>query len=252
MGFIGAEVAASLRALGLEVTVVEVFETALWRVLGPQAGRAMERIHRERGVRFRFRDTVEAFEGHGRVEQVRTAGGAAIDCAFAVVGIGVVPVTDPWPLAPAPDGGIPVGPTLETQIPKVFAVGDVASHDHPYLGRLRVEHYDNAIRMGAVAARNILGAGVVYDDPHWFWSDQYDLRIEMVGRLPVDGTAVVRGSYDAGAFCAFHLDGDGVLRCAISVAWPRDVRRAAKLVHAQARPDPSALADPSVDLRSLV
>jgi 3-phenylpropionate/trans-cinnamate dioxygenase ferredoxin reductase subunit len=252
MGFVGAEVAASLRQMGVEVTVVELFETALLRTLGPEAGRVMERVHREHGVRMLFGDTVEAFEGVGRVERVRTTGGAVLDCAFAVVGIGVWPSAQVWPLDLAPDGGIPVGPILETEVPRVFAAGDVASHDHPIFGPLRVEHYDNAIKMGAAAARNLLGAGEVFDDPHWFWSDQYETQVQMVGRAPEDTTVVLRGSYEEGAFCAFSLDRGGVLRAATSVGWPRDVRRAAKLVQAQARPDPALLADPTVDVRTLL
>lgn len=251
MGFIGAEVAASLRQLGVDVTVVEIFETALWRVLGTEQGRVLERVHADHGVRMLFDDTVEAFEGGDRVERVRTKAGAVVDCAFAVVGIGVVPSADLWPLDLAADGGVPVGPTLETEVPGVFAAGDVASHAHPYFGTLRVEHYDNAIKMGETAARNMLGAGQVFDDPHWFWSDQYDVQVQMVGRAPEDASVVLRGSYESGSFCAFSLDGEGVLRAATSVAWPKDVRRAITLVRAQSRPDPDALADPDVDLRTL-
>jgi 3-phenylpropionate/trans-cinnamate dioxygenase ferredoxin reductase subunit len=251
MGFIGAEVAASMRTLGVDVTVVEIFETAMWRVLGTDAGEAMARVHADHGVAMRFGETVEAFEGSGRVERVRTSAGVTIDCALAVVGIGVVPAAAPWSLATTPDGAIPAGPALETELPGVYAVGDVVGHRHPYLGRVRVEHYDHAVRSGATAARNLLGAGAVYDDPHWFWSDQFDVRIEMVGRPPVDGAVVVRGAYDDGSFCAFHLDRTGILRCAISVGWPRDVRRASALVRMQARPNPAALADPTVDLRRL-
>lgn len=251
MGFIGAEVAASLRQVGLEVAVVEIFETALWRVLGPEPGRVMERVHADHGVVMRFDDTVEAFEGSGRVERVRTRRGALIDCALAVVGIGVRPNADVWPLALAADGGIPVGPTLETEVPGVFAAGDVASQAHPYLGQLRVEHYDNAIKMGEAAARNLLGAGEVFDDPHWFWSDQFDVQVQMVGAIPARPTVAVRGSLEERSFCAFYLDGDGVLRAGVSVAWPRDIRRAIKLVRAQVRADPGMLADPEVDLRTL-
>jgi 3-phenylpropionate/trans-cinnamate dioxygenase ferredoxin reductase component len=245
-------VAASLRQIGLEVTVVEVFETALWRVLGPEAGRVLERVHADHGVRMLFNDTVEAFEGGGRVERVRTRNGRLLECAFAVVGVGVAPSTGPWPLGVAADDGIPVGPTLETEIPGVFAAGDVASHAHPHFGQLRVEHYDNAIKMGEAAARNMMGAGRVFDDPHWFWSDQYDVQVQMVGVVPDEPKVVLRGSYDRGSFCAFALDGRGVLRSAVSVAWPRDVRRAIKLVQAEVRPDPAKLANPDVDLRTLV
>jgi 3-phenylpropionate/trans-cinnamate dioxygenase ferredoxin reductase subunit len=252
MGFIGAEVAASLRQLGVEVTVVEVFQTALERVLGTDAGRVIEGLHRDHGVRMVFGDTVEAFEGVDRVERVRTKRGDRIECSFAVVGIGVTPNADLWPLDRAPDGGIPVGPTLQTEVPGVFAAGDVASHAHPSFGPLRVEHYDNAIKMGEAAARAMLGADAPFDDPHWFWSDQYDVRVEMVGVAPEDPTVVLRGSYETGAFCAFSLDRNGVLRAATSVAWPKDVRRASKLVQARVRPDPDELADPDVDLRTLI
>jgi 3-phenylpropionate/trans-cinnamate dioxygenase ferredoxin reductase subunit len=199
----------------------------------------------------RFRETVEVFEGSGRVERVRTSGGASLGCAFAVVGIGVVPNADLWPLALAPDGGIPVDPTLETEIAGVFAAGDVASHLHPSFGRLRVEHYDNALRMGDTAARNMLGAGLVFDDPHWFWSEQYEERVEMAGVVPAGATCVLRGSYGSGSFCAFWLDREGVIRAATSIGWPRDVRRAMKLIQARARPAPERLADPETDLRTL-
>jgi 3-phenylpropionate/trans-cinnamate dioxygenase ferredoxin reductase subunit len=251
MGFIGAEVAASLRQVGVDVSVVEIFETAIWKVLGREAGEVMERIHADHGVRMWFNDSVDRFEGADRVERVRTQRAHELDAAFAVLGIGVVPNAEPWPLALAADGGIPVDATLRTEVPGIWAAGDVASHDHPYLGRLRVEHYDNAIRMGETAARNMLGAGLVHDDPHWFWSDQYDVQVQMVGVRPTDATVVLRGSYEDRSFCAFWLDGEGVLRAATSIAWPRDVRRAIKLVQQQVKPDPAKLADPDIDLRAL-
>jgi 3-phenylpropionate/trans-cinnamate dioxygenase ferredoxin reductase subunit len=256
MGFIGAEVAASLRGLGVEVTVVEIFSTPLQRVLGEEPGRVMERIHADHGVRMVFDDTVEAFEGgDGRLARVRTRGGRSIEAAFAVVGIGVAPNAAWWPGALAADGGIPVGTALETEIPGVFAIGDVASHDHPIfgpiVGRLRVEHYDNAVKGGEAAARSLLGAGEPFDDPHWFWSDQYDVQVQMAGIRPDDPVVVTRGSLEDRSFCRFFLDGGGVLRAAISVDWARDVRRALPLIRAQARPDPTALADPGADLRHL-
>jgi 3-phenylpropionate/trans-cinnamate dioxygenase ferredoxin reductase subunit len=255
MGFIGAEVAASLRRMGLEVTVVEVFDTALLRALGSDAGRVMERVHRERGVGMRFGRTVESIEGEKHASRVRISGGEILECDVVVVGIGVTPNVGLWPLGLAADGGIPVGPTLETEVADVFAAGDVASHDHPIfgpiVGPLRVEHYDNAIRMGEIAARNMLGADLVYDDPHSFWSEQYEERIEVAGIVPPNATTVLRGSYENGSFCAFSLDRTGVLRAAASVGWPRDVRRAMKPIRAESRPDPAALADRDVDVRTL-
>jgi 3-phenylpropionate/trans-cinnamate dioxygenase ferredoxin reductase subunit len=252
MGFIGAVVAASLRHLGTPVTVVEIFETALYKVLGREAGQVMAWVHADHGVKMRFNDTVERFEGDGKVERVRTELVDDLEAAFGVVGVGVQPNTELWPLALADDGGIPVGPTLETEVPGIFAAGDVASHDHPYFGRLRVEHFDNALKMGEAVAANMLDAGEVFDDPHWFWSDQYDVQVQMVGIRPENATVVLRGSYEERSFCAFYLDAAGVLRCVVSVSWPRDVRRSIKLVQAQLKPDPAALADPDVDLRTLV
>jgi 3-phenylpropionate/trans-cinnamate dioxygenase ferredoxin reductase subunit len=141
---------------------------------------------------------------------------------------------------------------METSIPGVFAAGDVARHDHPVFGPIRVEHFDNALKMGETVARNMLGEGRVFDDPHWFWSDQYDVQIQMAGFAPTWDRMVVRGSLEDRSFCAFLLDSEGVLRSSVSIAWPRDVRRSFELIRQQVRPDPAALADPDVDLRRLV
>ena len=253
MGFIGAEVAASLRTVGCAVTVVEVFETTLYRILGPAIGRVLEGIHRDQGVEMVFNDTVARFEGDGRVEAVVTSAGRRIECDAVVVGIGTEPSVELMAGTGLDQGsGIPVGPTLETEIPGVFAVGDVANHEHPVFGPLRVEHYDNALKMGAAAARNALGAGEVFTDPHWFWSDQYDHQIQMAGFAPTWDRMVVRGSPEDRTFCAFLLDPAGVVRATVSLDRPRDVRRSFGLISAQVAPDPVALADPDVDLRTLV
>jgi 3-phenylpropionate/trans-cinnamate dioxygenase ferredoxin reductase subunit len=251
MGFIGAEVTASLRTLGLEVTVVEVFETALRKVLGLQIGRVLASIHRDHGVTLRFGDTVERFDGSGRVERVITAGGAVIGCDLVIVGVGTAPATELVGALPiADDGGVEVDETLATSAPGVFAAGDVASHAHPVFGRVRVEHFDNAIKMGEHAARAMLGSPAPFDDPHWFWSDQYDHQIQMGGVAAV-GEMVVRGSIEDRSFCAFFLDESGALRASVSLDRPRDVRRSLALIRARSRPAPSALADPDVDLRTL-
>jgi 3-phenylpropionate/trans-cinnamate dioxygenase ferredoxin reductase subunit len=251
MGFIGAEVTASLRTLGLEVTVVEVFETALQKVLGLRIGRVLASIHRDHGVTLRFGDTVERFEGSGRVERVITTGGGTIACDLVVVGVGTSPATEALGALPiGVDGGVEVGETLATSVPGVFAAGDVASHAHPVFGRVRVEHFDNAIKMGKHAAHAMLGSLAAFDDPHWFWSDQYDHHIQM-GGVAATGEMVVRGSIEDRSFCAFFLDEGGALRASVSLDRPRDVRRSLALIRAQARPAPSALADPDVDLRTL-
>lgn len=253
MGFIGAEVAASLKTIGCDVTVVEIFETTLYRILGPEIGRVLEGIHRDQGVRMHFSDSVERFEGDGRLERVVTDSGKEIDADVAVIGVGTEPAVELMAgTGLDKGGGIPVGPGLETVVPGVFAAGDVALHDHPVFGPIRVEHYDNAIKMGEHAAHAMLGSSEVFDDPHWFWSDQYDSKVEMAGYAPTWDRMVVRGSLEERSFCAFLLDDGGVVRSTVSLDWKRDVRRSFALIKAQAAPDPKALADPDVDLRTLV
>ncbi len=253
MGFIGAEVAASLRMLGNDVTVVEIFETTLYRILGPAIGRVLEAVHRDHGVKMLFNEAVASFEGDGRLEAVVTSGGRRIDADVAIVGVGTEPAVELMAGTGLDQGGgIPVGPTLETEVRGVYAAGDVARQEHPLFGPIRVEHYDNAIKMGETAARNMLGAETVFGDPHWFWSDQYESQVQTAGIAPTWDWMVVRGSLDERSFCAFLLDGDGVLRSTVSLDWPRDVRRSFGLIAAQVAPDPTALEDPDVDLRTLV
>jgi 3-phenylpropionate/trans-cinnamate dioxygenase ferredoxin reductase subunit len=222
-------------------------------VLGPAIGRAIEAMHRDHGVHMLFNEAVASFEGDGRLEAVVTSGGRRIDADVAIVGVGTEPSVELMAGTGLDQGGgIPVGPALETSVPGVFAAGDVARHDHPVFGPTRVEHFDNAIKMGETAARNMLGAGEVFDDPHWFWSDQYDSQVQMAGVAATWDRTVVRGSIEDRSFCAFLLDADGIVRSTVSLDHKRDVRRSFGLISAQAAPDPAALADPEVDLRTLV
>lgn len=247
-GFIGCEVAASFRRLGLDVTVVEVFPTPLYRVLGPELGRVVEAMHRDHGVRFVLGEGVASFEGSGRAEAVVTEGGRRLEGDLIVVGVGTKPDA---PVGVADErGAVPVGPDLAAESEGVYAAGDVADHDHPIFGRIRVEHYDNAIKMGETAARNLLGAGEVFDDPHWFWSDQYDSQLQVAGFATEWDRMAVRGSLEERSFAAFLLK-DGVLRCTVTLDRKLDARRSLPLIRAQARPDPALLADPDVDLRTL-
>jgi 3-phenylpropionate/trans-cinnamate dioxygenase ferredoxin reductase subunit len=250
MGFIGAEVAASLRVLGLDVSIVEMFATPLEHVVGPEIGGAIEVLHRDHGVEMFFRDGAERFEGDGRFEALVTKEGRRIEGDFAVIGVGVEPVTDVAGNGVRVDNGIPVDATLKTTAGNVWAIGDVARHDHPVFGPIRVEHFDNAFKMGEHVARNLLGAGAVFDDAHWFWSDQYDANIEMAGFATRWDDMVVRGSIEDLSFSAFLLK-EGQLLSTFSMNRKFDVRRSMPLIQAKLHPDRDQLADPELDVRKL-
>jgi 3-phenylpropionate/trans-cinnamate dioxygenase ferredoxin reductase subunit len=251
MGFIGAELAASLRSLGVDVTAIEHGKVPLRRAVGPEVGRVVETLHREHGVEMHLGRSVEGFEGSGRVSAVLLDGGERVECDFAVVGIGAVPNAEIGAdLGLGVDRGVLADAELRTIDPRIFVAGDVASHDHPVFGRIRVEHYDNALRSGEVAAMNMLGARLPFDDVHWFWSDQYDVNLQMAGIPAGYDEFVVRGSLEERSFAAFYLR-EGVMVASVSVNRPRDVRRSMRVIAAGARPRRSQLEDPEFDLRTL-
>jgi 3-phenylpropionate/trans-cinnamate dioxygenase ferredoxin reductase subunit len=252
MGFIGAEVTASLRQSGVEVTVVEFSKTPLFRVLGEQVGRAIEGLHRDHGVEMLFEDAVAAFEGAGRVERVRTKGGRRIECDFAVVGVGVEPATE----LVAGTGieianGIKVDEYCRTSVEGVYAAGDVANHYHPvFRRRVRVEHWQNALKQGPAAARSMLGRGKPYDEVHWFWSDQYDANVQYAGFHTEWDELVVRGSLADRDFVAFYLKDRRVL-ASVAINRGKDLRRSMPLIKSQVEVDPARLRDEGVDLTQL-
>jgi 3-phenylpropionate/trans-cinnamate dioxygenase ferredoxin reductase subunit len=206
-GWIGAEVAASARQRGLEVSLVERGATPLERVLGGEVGGTYGQIHRDHGVDLHTGAAVESFEGAGRVERVRLAGGEALDCDFAVVGVGVSPRTDLAAAAGiAVDDGILVSERLETSRRGVFAAGDVANAFHPFYGRhVRVEHWANALNQPQTAAQAMLGKPASYDQLPYFFSDQYDVGMEYTGYAREWDEVIIRGDVDAREFIAFWL-----------------------------------------------
>jgi 3-phenylpropionate/trans-cinnamate dioxygenase ferredoxin reductase subunit len=216
MGFIGAEVAASLRLMGVEVDAVEAFKTPLSGVLGEEIGRVVEAIHRDHGVRMYFEDSVAAFEGDRRIERVRTSAGRTLGCDFAVVGVGVQPVTDPVVGAGVEvENGIVTDAFCRTNVEGIYAAGDVTNHYHPIFGRrMRVEHWQNALRQGPAAARSMLAKGQPYDEIHWFWSDQYDYNLQYAGFLADHDKVVMRGSAKDRSFAAFYLKDGRILASA--------------------------------------
>jgi 3-phenylpropionate/trans-cinnamate dioxygenase ferredoxin reductase component len=252
-GFIGSEVSASLRARGVEVEVVEFGPAPLVRVLGPDISAVYEGIHRDHGVKFHFGEGVERFEGaNGRVEALITNKGTRVECDFAVVGVGIEPVTDIVEGSDiAVDNGVAVDDHCRTNVEGVFAAGDVANHFHPVFGRrMRVEHWDNALKQGAVAALNMLGKDEVFDDPHWFWSDQYEHNLQYVGHAIAWDELVIRGSLEDRNFTAFYVK-DGLIEGVVGLDRGKEVRRSVGLVKARRVIDPALLRDPDVDLKQL-
>ena len=260
MGFIGCEVAASLTQLGIRVTAIFPGAAPLDRVLGDEVGAAVAAIHRERGVELRSQDPVTGFEGSERVEAVATASGARVACDFVVVGVGIEPELPRF----AGEGvqqsnGILVDERCRASAPDVYAAGDVANHLHPLFGRVRVEHFNNAEKMGRAAARSMLGSTAPYDYIHSFWSDQYDHKLEYVGHAAAWDRFVVRGSVEERRLLGFYLVG-GEVRAAVGLdrggdpeAEPdSEMAACARLVKARVRPAAEALADETVDLWSLV
>ena len=259
MGFIGCEVAASLTQLGVQVTAVFPGRAPLGRVLGGQVGALIGAIHRANGVELLAGEQVAAFEGAERLEAIVTATGHRVPCDFAVAGIGVEPdIPAVAGSSIAEDNGIGVDELCRTSAADVYAAGDVANHLHPLFGRIRVEHYNNAEKQGAAAARSMLGSKAQYDYVHSFWSDQYEHTIEYVGHVTKWDEFVVRGSVEEGKLVGFYLV-DGVVRAAIGLdrggdpELDRDSEMAAsaRLVAARARPARGVLADEHADLWSL-
>ena len=252
MGFIGSEVAASLRQKDLDVVAIEPAKTPLFRVLGEAVGHRIAELHRAHGVRTIFEDTVATFEGTQRVTHVVTKRGVRVECDFVVAGIGIEPVTDIVDGSGVHvDNGIVVDQYCQTNVPGIYAAGDVANHYHPVFERqIRVEHWHNAIRQGAAAARNMLGKAVPYDEIHWFWSDQYDANLQYAGFHTTWEQLVVRGRLDSGSFLAFYIN-DGRIDAVVGLNRAKDVRRAMPLIQARRVSNPEQLQDESVDLRSL-
>ena len=212
-GWIGAEVAASARQRGLDVTVLDPLGVPLERVLGVEVGTVYRDIHTDHGTKLLMGVGVEAFEGGTAVERVRTTDGRALECDFVVVGVGVEPRTELGANAGLSlENGIAVDDRLRTSAPAVFAAGDVANAYHPFYGeRIRVEHWANALNQGPAAARNMLGGGDPYDRLPYFFSDQYDVGMEYLGYARTWDRVVFRGDPASREFIAFWLVEDRVV-----------------------------------------
>jgi 3-phenylpropionate/trans-cinnamate dioxygenase ferredoxin reductase subunit len=260
LGFIGSEVTASLRQMGVAVAAIDGRRGPLARVLGEEMADTLASIHRERLVELVLEDSVAAFEGAGRVERVRTRKGRVLECDFVVAGIGIEPNAELVASAGgAVDDGVLVDEWCRTSLPGVYAAGDVANHLHPLFGRLRVEHWNNGREQARAAARIMLGDERPYDYVHSFWSDQYAHVIEYVGFARRWDRLVLRGLRESRKLLGFYLV-DGVMAAAVGLdrgGDPEDPRAdgelkaAAELIRRRVPVDPAALADEGVGLRRL-
>jgi 3-phenylpropionate/trans-cinnamate dioxygenase ferredoxin reductase component len=252
MGFIGAEVAATLRGAGADVIAIEAFSAPLERVLGPEVGEAIAALHRDNGVELVLGEGVASLEGDGRVRLIRTASGRVVECDLVVAGLGIQPNTEVVDgTGVVVDDGIVVDELCRTSVDGIFAAGDVARHLHPVFGEhVRVEHWLNAIEQGGAAARSMLGAGAPYTELHWFWSDQYDANLQYAGFHMKWEQLVVRGRLDSRSYLACYVNG-GRIDAAVGLNRAKDVRRIMPLIKSRCAMDLEQLRDESVDLRSL-
>jgi 3-phenylpropionate/trans-cinnamate dioxygenase ferredoxin reductase component len=252
-GWVGAEVAASARQRGLEVTVIEPASVPLERVMGAEVGAIYRDIHSDHGTQMLMGTGVEAFEGDREVERVRTSEGHVLECDLVLVGVGVQPRIQLAANAGiAVDSGIPVDEHLETSVPGVFAAGDVANGWHPFYGeRVRVEHWSNALHQGPTAARNMLGQADAYDRLPYFFSDQYEVGMEYSGFAREWDRVIFRGDPATREFIAFWLTGDRVVAGMNVNVWDVSdpIRR---LIGERVAVDDRQLADADVPIDQLV
>tara|TARA_R110002072_G_scaffold121321_3_gene254875 strand:- start:852 stop:2078 length:1227 start_codon:yes stop_codon:yes gene_type:complete len=254
-GYIGLEVAAVLRKLGCSVTLLENQDRVLGRVAGEALSAFYQDEHRRQGVELRLSTGVERIEGEdGRVTSVLADNGESFPCEIVVVGIGIVAAVGPLIAAGAAGtNGVDVDEFCRTSIDDVYAIGDCAAHANPYAENavIRLESVQNANDMATTAARAIMGDKQPYDAVPWFWSNQYDLRLQTVGLSMDHDAVVVRGDPDQRKFSVIYLR-EGRVVALDCVNTTRDYVQGRKLIEARAVVDPALLADPETPLKDLL
>ncbi|HEV7651696.1 MAG TPA: FAD-dependent oxidoreductase [Actinophytocola sp.] len=250
-GFIGCEVAASAVALGKQVTILEPEPAPLARALGTRIGGALADIHRARGVDVRTGEYAESVVPSTGGLVLTTNLGGRVECDLVLVGVGARPNVELAEAAGIATGnGILVDEYGRTSAPEVWALGDVAAQLHHGV-RVRVEHHDNAQRQGTTVAANLTGDTVAHTDAHWFWSDQYDHKLQSVGRPRDPDDLVVRGDVAAGRFAAYSLT-DGRIDAVIALDRPGDVLAVRRMLHTPHEVTADELRDESVPLKELL
>jgi 3-phenylpropionate/trans-cinnamate dioxygenase ferredoxin reductase subunit len=254
-GYIGLEAAAVLTKLGKRVSLFEALPRVLARVAGEVLSRFYESEHRAHGVDLRLDAQVEVFETEsGRLKRVRLTGGETVAADLAIVGIGIVPAVEPLVAAgAAAANGVDVDAQCRTTLPDIFAIGDCATHANRFAGgaRVRLESVQNANDQATVAARTIIGEDVAYQATPWFWSNQYDLRLQTVGLSIGHDDVVLRGKPEERSFSVIYLK-DGRVIALDCVNATKDYVQGRKLVEAGAMADLLALADVSRPLKELL
>ncbi len=251
-GYIGLEVAAVARQAGREVTVLEMAPRVLARVASEPVSAFYADLHRSAGVDLRLGAVVEGFEGEGRISGVRLSGGETVDCIAALIGIGAAPdLSLARDAGLAVENGIIVDEFARTSDPNIFAAGDCANFPSPRYGRrVRLESVPNAIELAKAAAANMIGGAVIYDALPWFWSDQYDVKLQTAGLSEGNDELVVRGRADEKKFAVWYLK-DGKALAVDAINDPASFAVGKKLILAEAVLDARMLGDVSVDLRAL-
>jgi 3-phenylpropionate/trans-cinnamate dioxygenase ferredoxin reductase subunit len=249
-GFIGCEVAASARTVGCEVALVGQ-SAPMERALGKELAAFYERYHRDRGVELKTGATVVEFRGGRALESARLSDDSIIECDAAVIGVGVAPAVEWVPSVIASGGVIETDEFCRTNVPDVFAAGDLASSWRPRFNRrIRIEHFYNAESQGAAAGRAMHGVMQPYDPIPYFWSDQYDLSLKYYGNAQTWDRIVLRSGDDPNSLSAFYLKEDRIeAGCAINR--PRETGAVKRLI-GQVGISPTELANSSVSLQSLI
>jgi len=251
-GWIGLECAAAARILGASATVVEALGQLCNRALpGDVAGYVLKR-HRDAGVDVRLNTTVQRLEGRGKVERAVLSDGSALDVHLVVVGIGIVPNVELASEAGIKvDNGIVVDDLCRTSNPDIFAAGDCTNHPIASGQRIRLESWENAQNQGIACAKAMLDKGTPYHEIPWFWSDQGDMNLQIVGLPSPAAKGIRRGDEASGSFVVFYMDGDRISGAA-AVNSGRDVRVIRRLMQSGKPVDPAKLIDPAIKLQDLL
>jgi 3-phenylpropionate/trans-cinnamate dioxygenase ferredoxin reductase subunit len=251
-GYIGLEVAAVARQRGFDVTVLEAADRVMSRTVSVEVSAFYDACHRAAGVAIHCDAAVKALHGAARVTGAETADGRTFACDAVILGLGVVPNVELAASAGLPcNNGIVVDELAQTADPHIVAAGDCTNHPHPLLERrVRLESVPNAIHQAKVAAATLLGTPTPYSEVPWFWSDQYDLKLQIAGLSTGYDEVVVRGDPAARSFAAFYLRA-GQLLAVDAVNSPKEFIAGKKLVANRARIAADVLRDASVDLTSL-